>query len=121
MEENQSFEYTYSAKEQKELESIKKKYMPAAENTLEKVKRLDREAERPGTAVSILLGVAGCLILGAGMSMTMVWTSSLMIPGIVLGIVGIGIMGLAYPAYVRITKKQREKIAPEILALTKEI
>ncbi len=121
MENNQSFEYTYSAKEQKEIESIKRKYMTVGESKLEKLKRLDMEAERPGNMVSIMLGTLGCLIFGGGMSMAMVWTESLLVPGILVGIVGMAVMAMAYPMYVRITKKQREKIAPEILALTKEL
>ena len=41
-----------------------------------------------GKAVgAVLLGVVGALVLGVGMCMTMVW--SMMIPGIVVGIVGI--------------------------------
>lgn len=121
MENNQNFEYTYSAKEQKEIESIKRKYMTVGESKLEKLKRLDMEAERPGNMVSIMLGTLGCLIFGGGTSMAMVWTESLLIPGIMVGVVGMVVMAMAYPMYVRITKKQREKIAPEILALTKEL
>lgn len=42
-----------------------------------------------GKAVgTVVLGVVGALVLGVGMCMTMVW-EGLMIPGIVVGIVGI--------------------------------
>lgn len=42
-----------------------------------------------GRAIAIAaLGIIGALVLGVGMCMTMVW-SGLMIPGIVVGIVGI--------------------------------
>ena len=41
-----------------------------------------------GKAIGItLLGVAGAIILGVGMCMTMIW--KMMIPGIIVGIVGI--------------------------------
>ena len=41
-----------------------------------------------GKAVgTILLGVAGALVLGVGMCMTMVW--GMMVPGMIMGIVGI--------------------------------
>lgn len=41
-----------------------------------------------GRAIGItLLGVAGAIVLGVGMCMTMIW--DMMIPGIVVGIVGI--------------------------------
>lgn len=41
-----------------------------------------------GKAIGItLLGVAGAIILGVGMCMTMIW--EMMVPGIIVGIVGI--------------------------------
>ena len=41
-----------------------------------------------GKAIGItLLGVAGAIILGVGMCMTMIW--GMMVPGIIVGIVGI--------------------------------
>lgn len=40
------------------------------------------------TIGTILLGVAGALVLGVGMCMTMVW-DGLMIPGVIVGVVGI--------------------------------
>lgn len=36
---------------------------------------------------SVLLGVAGALVLGVGMCMTMIW--NMLVPGILIGIVGI--------------------------------
>jgi uncharacterized membrane protein YuzA (DUF378 family) len=44
-----------------------------------------------------------------------------MIIGIVVGLVGMVPVALAYPIYDRVLKKQREKIAPEILRLTDEL
>ena len=41
--------------------------------------------------------------------------------GIVVGIVGMVLVALAYPIYNRVLKKQREKIAPEILRLSDEL
>jgi hypothetical protein len=39
----------------------------------------------------------------------------------VIGVIGIAVLVAAYPLYMYITKKQREKIAPEILKLTEEL
>ncbi|MBQ8821951.1 MAG: hypothetical protein IJZ82_04865 [Lachnospiraceae bacterium] len=121
MENNKAFEYTYSAKEQEEIEKIKRKYLPKEESKLELLRKLDRQVTRKGEVVSLILGVVGCLIMGGGMSMCMVWIDSLLIPGILLGILGAVTMGMAYPAYTRITQKERARLAPQILALTEEI
>lgn len=117
---NKSFEYTYSAKQQEEINSIRKKYLPKEENKLETLRRLDREVERPGMLWSIIIGVVGALLLGIGMCCTMVW-EGVFVLGIIVGILGMLIVAAAYPVYLKITKKQREKIAPQIIALSNEI
>lgn len=113
------FEYTYSAPEQAEIRKIREKYLPKEESTLEKLRKLDAQAEKPGTVAALFLGVMGTLIFGTGMCCCLVWEMYLV--GIVAGILGAAMLSIAYPVYVRITKKQREKIAPEILALTDEL
>lgn len=117
----ETFEYTYSAKQQEEIERIKKKYMPQEEDKMELLRRLDRDVTKPGTIWSLALGVIGCLLFGFGMCCTMVWADSLFVPGIVVGIIAMIPMGFAYPVYKKITEKQRKKIAPQILALTEEL
>lgn len=118
-----AFEYTYSAKQQEEVEKIRSKYVPKQETKLEQLKRIDRETEKKGTIVAITVGTIGILIMGGGMSLCMVWTEmmALMIGGIILGIIGMGIAGAAYPLYTGITKKERAKVADQIIALSNEI
>ena len=65
--------------------------------------------------------------MGIGMSLVMteigaaLGTMLSMIIGICVGIIGIVLVSLAYPVYNRTLKKEREKIAPEILRLTDEL
>ena len=111
---NKLFEYTYLAKEQEEIEKIRLKYIEKEES------KLDRDVTKPGTIWSLVVGIIGVLILGVGMCCIMVWAEKFFVLGIIVGIIGITVMVVAYPLYVRITKKQREKIAPIILELTEE-
>ena len=113
-----SFQYTYSAKQQQEIDSIRKKYLPPEEDKMEQLRRLDRAAAKKGAVVSTVIGIIGCLMMGVGMCCSMVWMGSLFIPGIIIGLLGIALIAASYPVYSKITKKQREKIAPEILRLT---
>ncbi len=121
MEQNNTFEYTYSAERQKEVEAIRKKYEPKKEDKIDVLRKMDKDAEKPGTIVSVIVGIIGTLILGMGMTCSLLWKGNLFIPGIFIGILGIVIMALAVPIYKIITKKQREKIAPQILALSEEL
>ncbi|HIT05248.1 MAG TPA: hypothetical protein IAB53_01180 [Candidatus Scybalocola faecipullorum] len=116
-----TFQYTYSAKQQDEIQKIRKKYLPQEEDKMEQLRRLDKSTNRKGTAVSIAVGVIGCLLLGIGMSCTMVWMEQLFILGIVVGVIGIAAIIAAYPIYNRITAKERERLAPQILKLTEEL
>ena len=121
MNQENTFEYEYSAKKQKEIEEIKKKYLPKEEDKMETLRKLDQSVERKGTMYSVIIGVIGTLILGTGMSITMVASAAWMVPGIVIGIVGMAIVGIAYPIFIKVTRDQRKKIAPQIIALTEEL
>ena len=121
MENKNTFEYTYSAKQQEEIAAIKKKYMPIKEDKMETLRRLDKNAEKPGTMAGIIVGIIGTMLLGVGMCCTMVWADTAFILGIVVGVIGIAILSTGYPLYKKITKKQREKLAGQILALSEEL
>lgn len=118
-----SFTYTYSARQQEEIRSIREKYLPRQpeEDKMEQLRRLDKGVTKKGTMASITTGVVGCLLLGLGMCCSMVWMGALFLPGILLGLLGIGAVAAAYPIYTRITEKERERLAPQILRLTEEL
>lgn len=118
---NENFIYTYSAKEQDEIKKIREKYLPKQEDKLEQLRRLDRNATDKGTMKAIIVGVVGTLLLGLGMSCTLVWQGIWFIPGIIVGVIGIGIMSVAYPLYNYVVKKERQRIAPEVIRLTDEL
>ncbi|HIZ56141.1 MAG TPA: hypothetical protein H9671_08075 [Firmicutes bacterium] len=116
-----TFHYTYSAKQQEEIENIRKKYLPQEESKMDQLRKLDQSTTKKGTIISIAVGVIGCLLFGLGMCCTLVWMEQLFIPGVILGIIGMAIVVAAYPLYTHITKKEREKLAPQILKLTEEL
>ena len=118
-----SFEFTYSAKQQKEIEKIRNKYVSKEESKMEQLIRLDKQAERPGTIASITIGTIGTLLLGVGMCCVLVWNSSIeiFVAGIAIGIIGMIVAGFAYPIYKRVTEKERAKIAEQIIALSDEL
>ena len=118
---SQNFEYTYSAKQQEEVEAIRKKYLPQEENKMETLRKLDRKAENPGSIAALVNGILGALVLGAGMSCCMVWAEQLFVVGIIVGIVGMIMVGTSYPMYKKITTKKRAQYAEQILALTNEL
>ncbi len=120
MENKETFSYTYSANQQEEIKKIRDKYLPKEADKMEQLRRLDKSATEKGTTISLIAGIIGTLILGIGMCCCLVWTD-LFIPGIIIGVAGIAVVSIAYPLYNYVTKKEREKIAPEIIRLTDEL
>ena len=126
MENKEGFSFTYSAEQQKEVEAIRKKYLPKEEDKMEQLRRLHSIPTQKAQAASLAVGVVGALIMGSGMSLAMTEIGAVlgrlaMMIGIAVGLVGMVLVALAYPVYNRVLKKQREKIAPEILHLSDEL
>ena len=123
---NNSFEYTYSAQRQQEVEEIRKAYLPKEEDKMEQLRKSHRIPTQKAQSASIAVGVIGALILGTGMSLCMTELGAAlgnlaMIMGIIIGLAGMILVALAYPIYNRTLKKERERIAPEILRMTDEL
>lgn len=117
----ETFLFTYSAKEQEEIKNICKKYLPPEEDKMAQLRRLDAGVYQKGTAVSLIAGIIGTLLLGIGMCCCMVWQSVFFFPGIIIGVIGIAVLAAAYPLYNHVIKKERKRIAPEIIRLTDEL
>ena len=124
-----SFKYTYSAKEQDEIKRIRQKYQSQEEDSMTRLRKLDASATSKATVIALVLGIVGALILGMGMSLIMTDLAVLLgmkemtniIVGIITGVSGIILAALAYPVYSKVLKRERERIAPEILRLTDEL
>ena len=129
--ENNGFQYVYSAKEQAELKRIREKYTAPSEDEdkMARLRRLDASVTNTAQSVALVFGVIGTLILGFGMSLCMTdvgeflgsYQDMAMVIGIIIGIIGGIFASLAYPIYNAIVKAKRKKLAPEIIRLTDEL
>lgn len=126
MENKEAFSFTYSAQQQKEVEAIRKKYLPREEDKMDQLRKLHAIPTRKAQVAAIAVGVIGALIMGTGMSLAMTDIGAAlgnlaMVLGILVGVVGMVLVALAYPIYNRVLKKERQRIAPEILRLSEEL
>lgn len=124
--ENRSFEYTYSARRQQEVEAIRRAYLPREEDKMEVLRRLHAGPTRKARAAAIAVGTLGALLLGTGMSLCMTELGAAlggfaMGIGIAVGVAGIAAAALAWPLGRHILDRERRKIAPRILRLTDEL
>ncbi|MBR2312057.1 MAG: hypothetical protein IKA46_02045 [Clostridia bacterium] len=120
---NERFSYTYSAADQEELRRIRKKYAPEEEDKWERLRALDASVTETAQLISLIIGILSALVLGVGLCCVLVWGSSagMIVLGVLVGIVGLAGVAAAYPVYARISKRQRDRVAPEILRLTEEL
>ena len=119
--ENKPFTYNYSATRNKEVESIRNKYMPREESKLERLKKLDLRVQMAGTVESLCFGIVGALVFGLGMCFFLdVFTGAAWLSALFM-IIGSLIMIPAYPIYRRIARKTKTELTPEILRLSEEI
>ena len=88
---------------------------------MERLRKLDTAVTDKATIVSILVGVFGALVMGAGMCCAILWQEMWFIPGIIIGLIGMAALAMAFPVYLKVLQKERAKIAPEMIRLTDEL
>lgn len=121
MEGNNTFTYQYSAKQSREVENIRKKYLPQEESKLDRLKKLDSKVQSAGMIPSLCIGVIGMLLFGIGMCFGLGVFGGAVFFKYLFGIVGIAVMLPAYPVYKYLARKTKEELTPEILQLSEEL
>ena len=115
------FRYSYSAKQNAEVQAIRSKYLPREESKLEELKRLDYEVSSAGLPQSLAVGIIGCLVFGLGMCIAMKVLVGGMVLGTLIGACGMAVMIAAYPVYRSCFRKAKTKRQPRILELIAEL
>jgi hypothetical protein len=106
-------------------EAIANEYAPKDTSKVIALKKLDRKAKLPANIFAYSFGVIFALLLGLGMCMSMNvignGSVTMMILGIVIGIVGIAGVSVNYPIYKKMLENGKQKYAFDIMQLAKEI
>lgn len=111
--------YQASERDQKKAEGIRRQYVSREENKMEQLRKLDSRVKLPGKIACSILGVIGALVMGAGMSLVMVWGNMAM--GLALSIPGLAVLLLGFLAYYLITGSRKKKYAAEIMRLSGDV
>ena len=119
--ENKPFTYNYSAVRNKEVENIRRKYLPEEESKLETLKRLDYKVQSAGMIESLCIGIIGALVFGVGMCFFLEVFAGATWITVLFMIIGTLLMIPAYPIYKKIARKTKAELTPEILRLSEEI
>ena len=106
---------------------IRAQYMEKESTELDALRRLDAKVKRPARVFAYIFGSISAVVMGAGMSLVMtdigstIGMDSTMIPGIVIGVVGMIMALVNYPIYKGILNSRKKKYGAEILSLSERI
>ena len=109
------------------VQKIRTQYTEVKHSELDELKALDSKVKKPANVFAYTYGSVSAIVMGAGMSLvmtdigTMIGMASAMVPGIAIGLVGMGMALSTYPIYKNMLQQRRARYAPQILALSDRI
>ena len=109
------------------VQKIRTQYTEKEHTDLDALKELDAKVKRPANVFAYIFGSIGAIVMGSGMSLVMtdvgatVGIADPMLPGIVVGIVGMLMAIINYPIYKGILGARRKKYADKIITLSEKI
>lgn len=109
------------------VRKIRDQYIKKESTDLDRLKKLDRKVKAPANCFAYIFGSISALVMGFGMSLVMtdigvfLGAAETMIPGIVIGVIGMLLAALNYPIYKAILGARRRRYAGEIIALSGKI
>ena len=109
------------------VEKIRSQYTEQKHTELDALKALDAKVKKPAKVFGYAYGGIGTIVMGAGMSLVMTDIGAMlgmtqtMVPGIVVGVVGMGMALSTYPIYKKILTSRKKKYSSKIMELSDRI
>ena len=108
-------------------QKIRTQYMEKESTELDALRELDAKVKRPASVFAYAFGSISAIVMGSGMSLVMtdigatIGITSALVPGILVGVLGLGMALLTYPMYKGILGNRKKKYGAEILKLSDKI
>ena len=109
------------------VQKIRTQYTEKEHTELDELKELDRKVKRPANVFAYIFGSISAIIMGSGMSLVMtdigttIGMENAMVPGIVIGVVGMLMAIINYPIHKSVLASRRKKYADQIMKLSDKI
>ena len=109
------------------VQKIRTQYTEKQHTELDELKALDAKVKRPANVFAYVYGSVSAVVMGAGMSLVMtdigatIGLANAMVPGIIVGVVGMLLALSTYPIYKRMLNARKKKYAPQIMALSDKL
>ena len=108
-------------------QKIRTQYMEKTPSELDELRELDEKVKRPANIFGYAFGSVSAIVMGAGMSLVMtdigaaIGITSALVPGIIIGIVGMVMALINYPIYKSILNSRKTTYKAEILKISDKI
>ena len=108
-------------------QKIRAQYIEKTPSELDALRDLDSKVKRPANVFAYTFGSISAIVMGAGMSLVMtdigatIGITNALVPGILVGVLGLGMALLTYPMYKGILNSRKKKYGAEILSLSDKI
>ena len=109
------------------VEKIRSQYIEQKHTELDALKELDAKVKKPANMFGYTYGSISAIVMGAGMSLVMtdigtrIGLTATLVPGIAVGVVGMGMALSTYPIYKKILNSRMKKYADKIMELSDRI
>lgn len=109
------------------VQTIRAQYTEREHTQLDALRELDAKVKNPVNVFAWVFGCIGAIVMGSGMSLVMTDIGTVlgiehtMLPGIVIGVVGMLMALSTYPIYHKMLGRRKKKYAPEILKHSEQI
>ena len=109
------------------VQKIRTQYMEKENTELDELRALDAKVKKPVNVFSYIFGSVSAIVMGGGMSLVMtdinevVGIEKPMLPGIVIGVIGMLMAMINYPLYKNLLASRRKKYADQIIAISNKI
>ena len=94
---------------------------------IDELRELDAKVKRPANVFAYTFGSISAIVMGAGMSLVMtdlgatLGIENALIPGVIIGMVGLCAALVNYPIYKSILNGRKKKFGEKIIALSDKI
>ena len=109
------------------VQKIRSQYTEKESTKLDELKELDKKVKAPANVFAYVFGSIGAIIMGSGMSFVMtdlgdkLGMGDAMVPGVVIGVIGLGLVLINYPLYKKLLSSRKEKYAKQIIELSNKL
>lgn len=109
------------------VQKIRTQYTEKEHSQLDALKELDTKVKRPANVFAYVFGSISAIIMGSGMSLVMtdigtqLGMTETMVPGVVIGVIGLVMAIINYPIHKKLLASRRKKYAGQIIELSDKL